>query len=289
LELRDAIGREVELRATPGRIVSLVPSLTETLFALGAGPHVVGVTDFCVHPADEVQRRRRVGGTKTPRLEAILELAPDLVLASKEENRRRDVEALERAGIPVYVTYPRTVHAAALDIELLGRILACPERADAIVGAVEQARARARERAPRPAPRVVALIWKQPYMTLNADTFGHDMLVQSGGSNPFASAERRYPRTDESGLGAAAPEVILLPTEPYAFGERDRQELLRLDCPAAASGRIHIVEGELLSWYGPRMARALEVFSELLRGRSPAPPLRLVPPGPPPSPGRRGR
>ena len=96
--------------------------------------------------------------------------------------------------------------------------------------------------------------------------FASDMLVQSGGTNPFVEQARRYPRIDEDQLAAARPEVILLPTEPYIFGETDRLELLSLDCPASRDGRVHIVEGELLSWYGPRMGRALRIFSELFAG-----------------------
>jgi ABC-type Fe3+-hydroxamate transport system substrate-binding protein len=114
--------------------------------------------------------------------------------------------------------------------------------------------------------RTVALIWRDPFMVVGADTFAHDLLSCCGAVNPFAGeGERRYPRVERAALEAAAPDVILLPTEPYAFGEQDRRELLELDCPAARAGRIHVVEGELLTWYGPRMARALETFAALLR------------------------
>ena len=101
-------------------------------------------------------------------------------------------------------------------------------------------------------------------MVVGADTFAHALLVESGGHNAFAEREGRYPRIDEADLTTVDPHVILLPTEPYAFDEPDRVELSRLECSAARAGRIHIVEGELLSWYGPRMARALRLFSELL-------------------------
>ena len=117
---------------------------------------------------------------------------------------------------------------------------------------------------------MVALIWKNPYMAVGGDTFAHDLLLESGGCNPLEADSRRYPRIDLARLEALSPELILLPTEPYAFGESDRQELLGLACPAASRGRIHVVEGELLSWYGPRMARALRLFSGLLLGASDA-------------------
>jgi len=108
----DALGREHEFAAPPRRIVSLVPSWTEALFALGAGDSVVGVTEYCVHPADRVARLARVGGTKNPDTRAIAALRPDLVLANREENRQRDVERLEAAGLRVFVTYARRVAEA---------------------------------------------------------------------------------------------------------------------------------------------------------------------------------
>jgi ABC-type Fe3+-hydroxamate transport system substrate-binding protein len=104
-------------------------------------------------------------------------------------------------------------------------------------------------------------------MVVGADPFAHDLLAACGADNPFAGRAGRYPRVDERELAAAGPDVVLLPTEPYAFTERDREALLALDCPAASSGRIHVVPGELLSWYGPRIPRALATFSALLRAR----------------------
>jgi ABC-type Fe3+-hydroxamate transport system substrate-binding protein len=245
-------------------MVSLVPSITETLFALGAGDRVVGVTDYCVHPSEKVATRTRVGGTKNPKLDRVLGLCPDLVIANREENRRRDVERFEGAGVRVWVTYARSIEEALREMQDLGAALHAEEAARRIVLEVEEGRAEARARARAPRARVVALVWKRPYMSVNRDTFAHDMLVHSGGENPFADRERRYPRITEKDIEEARPDAILLPTEPYAFEERDRQELLGVPCPATETGRVHIVEGELLSWYGPRMGRALRSFSKLL-------------------------
>ncbi len=267
VKLVDALGREHAFSRPPQRIVSLVPSITETLFALGGGGALVGATDFCVHPESELAGVARVGGTKNASVERIRELRPELVLANKEENRRRTVEQLEAAGIPVFVSYPRTVHSALEDLATLGRLLERPGEAAAMVERIEQAWARARRRASTPGPLVAALIWRGPYMAVGGDTFSHALLIESGGRNAFAGADSRYPRIETSELEAAAPEVNLLPTEPYAFCEADRAELLALDCPAARDGRVHIVEGELLSWYGPRMARALDLFSSLFEAR----------------------
>jgi ABC-type Fe3+-hydroxamate transport system substrate-binding protein len=267
MRIADALGREHAFAAPPRRIVSLVPSLTETLFALGVGDSLAGVTDFCVHPADEVAVLPHVGGTKNPNLAVIRSLAPDLVLANKEENRRRDVETLEAAGIPVFVTYARSVREAIAEIRVLGRICASEVRASSIAGEVEAALAAAAREPGAAATPTIALVWRDPFMVVGGDTFANDLLLCCGAHNPFAvSGTSRYPRVEREALEAAQPEVILLPTEPYAFGERDRSELLALDCPAAHNGRVHVVEGELLSWYGPRMPRALATFSKLLLG-----------------------
>ena len=264
MRVEDSRGKAIELERPPERILSLVPSITETLFVLGRGVRVVGVTEFCVHPARGVAGLPRVGGTKNPRVADILDLRPDLVIANREENRRRDVERLEAAGVPVLVTFARGIDEALREIELLGRVVDATEEAARIVRDVERARREIRGRIRSPGARVVALVWKGPYMTLSRDTFAHDLLVESGAENPFADHERRYPRVREEEIEEADPEVILLPTEPYAFSEKDRLDLLRLRCRAAGSGRVHIVEGELLSWYGPRMGRALRTFSALL-------------------------
>jgi len=264
MKLDDALGRQVEIAAPPRRIVSLVPSLTETLFALGCGERVVGATDYCVHPADALAGVPRVGGTKNPDVERICALAPDLVLANKEENRRRSVLDLEARGLPVLVTYARSVAAALEEIELLGRLGGREQAAAEIVASVGRARLLAYARVRRRRPKVVALVWKSPWMAVGGDTFADALLAECGGANPFAGAEGRYPRIGLDDLERAAPDVILLPTEPYAFGEAERLELLELDCPASRAGRVHVVEGELLSWYGPRMARALDLFSSIL-------------------------
>ena len=248
------------------RVVSLVPSLTEALFALGLGDHVVGVTDWCVHPEEAVACLPRVGGTKNPDLEAILALRPGLVIANHEENTRRDVERLRAAGVAVWVTYPRTVAEA---VALLRELAERGGRRDAlasVVAPLEAAVERARARASAPPTPFFCPIWKEPWMAVGADTYAHDLLVLCGGANVFAEREeRRYPLVREDEIVAAAPEVILLPDEPYAFGDDDVEELARLPIPAARAGRIHLIDGTLASWYGPRTGRAIEFFVPLLR------------------------
>lgn len=255
----------MRLERTPQRIVSLVPSLTESLFALGLGPRVVGVTDWCVHPASEVAGLPRVGGTKDPDLRRVVELAPELVLANREENTRRAVERLEAAGLRVWVTYPRSVRDAVALLRELAALGASGEAVREVVVPVERALADAVAARPVIPVPVFCPIWKQPWMAVGGDTYASDLIALCGGRNVFAEhAERRYPIVRETDIVAAAPEVILLPDEPYAFGPADVAELSRLELPAARAGRIHRVDGTLVTWYGPRIGRAIAALRALL-------------------------
>jgi ABC-type Fe3+-hydroxamate transport system substrate-binding protein len=250
----------------PRRIVSLVPSLTESLFALGLGERVVGVTEWCVHPKGGVARLPKLGGTKNPDLAAIRALAPDLVIANQEENRRRDVEKLEASGIRVWLTYPRTVAEGAALLAELAELGASAEARARVVAPVLAAVAEAERARPARGVPVFCPIWREPWMAVGGDTYAHDLLTLCGGRNVFAAhAERRYPRVTLEQVVEAAPEVVLLPDEPYAFGAADQAELRRLPLPAAKSGRIHLIDGTLVSWYGSRIARAIAVLRDLLR------------------------
>jgi ABC-type Fe3+-hydroxamate transport system substrate-binding protein len=259
--------RPAALERPPRRIVSLVPSLTEALFALGLGGRVVGVTDWCVHPAEGVAELPRLGGTKNPDLERIVRLAPDLVIANREENTRRVVRALEEAGLAVWVTYPRTVREGAQVLAALADLGADPEArrraVDPVLAALREAESRAKSRSRR--TRVFCPVWRDPWMAAGGDTYIHDLLELCGGENVFASTgDRRYPKVSLAQVEAAAPEVVLLPDEPYRFSEADAEEIGRLELPAARSGRVHLIDGTLVSWYGPRIESALRVLGPLL-------------------------
>jgi ABC-type Fe3+-hydroxamate transport system substrate-binding protein len=272
-EARARTPRRGRPSAPPQRIVSLVPSLTEALFALGLGERVVGLTEWCVHPADAVARIRKVGGTKNPDLAAIESLRPDLVIANQEENRKRDVETLERAGLHVWLTYPRSVREGAALLAEMAELGSSAEARERVVAPVLQAVAEAdaalaSSRALGVAPaRVFCPIWRDPWMAVGSPTYADDLIRLCGGANVFAHhAERRYPRVTLVEIEAAQPDVVLLPDEPYAFAARDASELARLPIPAAASGRIHLIDGTFVSWYGPRILRAIELLRRLLLG-----------------------
>jgi ABC-type Fe3+-hydroxamate transport system substrate-binding protein len=272
--------------ATPQRIVSLVPSLTETCFDVGLGDRVVGVTDWCVHPADEVARLPKVGGTKDADVDAIAALAPDLVIANHEENTRRVVEALEARGLRVWLTYPRTLADGARVLHELAALSPDRERARRVAFATERALGLLEEPStpagsarstgstghpsgaghePARRPRVFCPIWRDPWMAVGGDTYASDLIERCGGTNVFASTgDRRYPIVSLDDVVAAAPDVVLLPDEPYAFGEIDAAEIRALDVPAAAEGRVHLIDGTWVSWYGSRIAKAVGGLRPLL-------------------------
>jgi iron complex transport system substrate-binding protein len=275
----------------PTRIVSLVPSITESLFDLGFGDSVIGITDYCVHPADKVAALKKVGGTKNARVADILTLQPELVIASQEENTPAIVQALEAAGVPVWLTFPKTVDDTLADLRRLADIFQSGNAylaVDMLEKSIEFARAVA---ADGERPRVFCPIWRdeqdgQPwYMTCNAETYTSDLLSVFGGENIFATrlrrypleadlkneagespAERdtRYPRISLDEIRAAQPELILLPDEPFAFGENHLSELKSLlaETPAVQNGRIHLLDGSLITWPGTRLGKTLERLPE---------------------------
>jgi ABC-type Fe3+-hydroxamate transport system substrate-binding protein len=266
MEYRDELGFRLDLGGPPQRIVSLVPSLTETLFALGLDGQVVGVTKFCVEPAAAVASIEKVGGTKNPDLRKIIALQPDLVIANAEENRLQDVEAMRARSIPVFVTYPRTVSTALESILGLGRVTG--READATALAREIVRVVSVIETSlgiwnKLRLRVFCPIWKKPWMTFNQDTYAHDVLRLLGFLNVFADARERYPRTTlEEALDRGA-QIILLPDEPYAFADSDAAEL-KAALPAGMSRRVMLISGRDLHWYGSHMVKGLAALSERL-------------------------
>jgi ABC-type Fe3+-hydroxamate transport system substrate-binding protein len=261
----DDLGFRLELERCPERVVSLVPSWTETIFALGRGEAVVGVTRYCVEPA-ATAGVAKIGGTKNPDLRAIIALAPDLVIANAEENRREDIEQLRAAAVPVFTTYPRKISSAVEAIIKLGALLGCAPAADAMareivlaVSAIEtQVGVWAKLRF-----RVFCPIWKNPWMGFNADTYAHDVLRMLGYSNIFAAAGERYPRATLEEALELRPDFVMLPNEPYEFDAKDVEELKPL-LPPALSRRVVLIDGRDLHWYGAHMVTGLTKLAALL-------------------------
>jgi ABC-type Fe3+-hydroxamate transport system substrate-binding protein len=266
LQTVDELGFRLELERPPQRIVSLVPSWTETLFALGLGQAVAGVTRYCVEPAAATAAIAKIGGTKNPDLKTIVELAPDLVIANAEENRREDIEQLRAAGIAVFTTYPRKISAAVESIIKLGATLGCDDAARAMARAIVLAVSEIETQVGVWAKlrfRVFCPIWKNPWMAFNADTYAHDVLRMLGFNNIFAAAGERYPRTTIAEALAQRPDFVLLPNEPYEFGAKDVEELKPL-LPAALSRRMVLIDGRDLHWYGAHMVTGLKSLAALL-------------------------
>ncbi|HMM35145.1 MAG TPA: helical backbone metal receptor [Thermoanaerobaculia bacterium] len=244
------------------RIVSLCPSTTETLVALGLGRSLVGVTRYCVHPREALDGIPRVGGTKDPDHAAIAALEPDLVLCNAEENREADVAALA-ARHRVDVSHPTRVADVPPLLCRLGSLTGCEPVAEGWARRVEERIAAARPAA-RPV-RFVYLIWKGPWMAAAAGTYISDLLETFGGVNVFPRERGPWPRTDEAELAALAPELVVLPDEPFRFAEKERT-LFRELLPRA---RVELVSGDDLCWHGVRTLRGLEAAGALLRGSVP--------------------
>ena len=231
----------------------------------GAGDELLGRTEYCVHPADGVAAVEAVGGTKTPDVARILELAPDLVLLNEEENRREDAEALRAGGLACHVSMPRDTAETAAMVRSIAGALGRPEPGERIARDIEQRSARVRAAAAnRPPVRWAYLIWRKPWMTVNADTFAHALLGQAGGVNVFAANPTRYPEITTEELAAADPDLVLLCTEPFPFQEKHVEELV------AATGlpedRFRIADGEYLSWHGSRTPDGIDYAERLIRG-----------------------
>lgn len=248
------------------RIVSLCPSLTELVFDLGRGADLVGRTKFCVHPADGVGAVERVGGTKNPKIERIIELRPDLVLLNEEENRREDAEALRAAGVACHTCMPRTVEETAAMVRSIGAAIERKREAERIAAAIEAGADRVKSAAKDHAPvRYAYLIWRRPWMTVSDDTFIASILALPGGVNVFGTSPERYPEITAEELAAAAPDRVFLSSEPFPFKDVHADEL------AEASGlpreAFHFVDGELISWHGSRTVAGIDYAERVLRGR----------------------
>ena len=249
-ELHDDLGHPIELAAAARRVVSLVPSITESL-ATSAPGVLVGATDWCTHTAGlDVPRVR---GTKNPSLDAIVALEPDLVVANQEENRELDVRRLRERGIPVWVTVTETVPQA---LDSLARIFT-----EVLGGAEPDWLAEARDLWSRPVDpwgTAAVAIWRDPWMVVGRDTFTGDLLKRLGLRNVYADDAVRYPSTTVDDIENRKPDLVLLPDEPYVFTPDDGPE-------AFSNTKTVLLSGRLLTWYGPSLVPARTELERSLR------------------------
>jgi ABC-type Fe3+-hydroxamate transport system substrate-binding protein len=284
LRIQDDMKRALTFGVAPKRIVSLVPSDTYSVAVLGCGERLVGRTDYCELPNELVAKLPSVGGTKNPRVEAIVELSPDLVIANQEENTKGDLEALAARGVKVFVAFPKRAADGLAHLARLARILHVErepqvrellKRGYDVIREAEEARARI-------VPlRTFCPIWMDPLMTIHGETFISDMLDLAGAQNVFVDRQRRYPLAADLGKGKAlspektvgrdvryprvtldevverAPELVLLPDEPHPFSEEDAGVFRALAIPAASRDAVVRTGGKDLCWYGAQTIEGL--------------------------------
>jgi ABC-type Fe3+-hydroxamate transport system substrate-binding protein len=246
---RDDLGQAFTGVGPAKRVVSLVPSITETL-ATARPERLVGATDWCTHPGE--LSVARVRGTKNPDLNKILRLQPDLVIANKEENRELDVQRLRAAGVPVWVTVTETVPEALDSLErLFDQGLRWPRPP-------WLAEARELWLGPLPAlaARVAIAIWRDPWMVVGRSTFTGDLVRRLGWGNVFSEHPERYPRVELEEIDQAGADVVLLPDEPYRFTGTDGPESFERT-------PTQLVNGRLLTWYGPSLLDAHWTLGEI--------------------------
>lgn len=243
----------------PRRLVSLVPSTTESVVAWCGAAAVVGCTRYCTEPAGALVAAARIGGTKNPRLEAILALAPDLVLGNAEENRAEDLEWLA-ARVPVHVQTPTTVAGARDALAELATVLGVAAIAQPWLDRLDAELQVAPPAVPVP---VFYAIWRKPWMSVNQRTYIHDVLRLAGAANVTAAHAERYPSLDERELGELGAAAVLLPDEPWVFDAAQRDELARQRCFGRA--RLSLCDGKDFCWHGVRAAAGLSAARRLVR------------------------
>jgi iron complex transport system substrate-binding protein len=245
----------------PRRIVSLCPSITETLVAIGGLRLLVGATRYCTRPKGMLWGLPRIGGTKDPDVGRIVLLKPDLVFANEEENRLEDVEALRAAGVEVDVSLPKTVADVPASIRAWGARLGMQGEADALASRIEGEIA-SFARGPVPRPFSYAYwIWKDPWMTISDDTYVADLLRLAGGLNVFGRENERYPSTRPSEALERGAEVHFFPSEPFPFRVR-RHDTETAEIFGSASRRL-FVEGDDYCWHGARTLDGLAAMRKL--------------------------
>ena len=276
LKILDDRRRELLFGAAPRRVVSLVPSDSYSVAALGCAGALVGRTDYCELP-ESLRAVPSVGGTKNPKVDAICDLAPDLVLANQEENSRADLEALAQRGVRVLIAFPKRVADGLAHLARLARVFRVEGDSAArdLVRSGYHALRGAEEARARTTPLATFCpIWMDPLMTIHGSTFISDALDLAGAQNVFADRERRYPLAADLGqraplppertagrdtrypritldeVVARAPELVLLPDEPHPFSEADAAVFRGLPIPAAQRGAVVRLPGKDLSWYG---------------------------------------
>ena len=257
-QFTDQLGHIIQIEYPPKRIISIVPSQTELLFEMGLNEEIIGITKFCIHPAAQFKVKTKVGGTKKLNIELIRSLQPDLIIGNMEENTKEDIELLNKE-FPVWMSDIYTLEEAMTTITQIGALVDREPEAsylnflinagftDLQTLALEQGIDK----------RIAYLIWKDPYMAAGKNTFINDILVKNGLTNVIK--ESRYPEISLKELADLKPELIFLSSEPYPFKEKHIEELKA----AIPTAKIMLIDGEMFSWYGSRLVKAVQYLFQL--------------------------
>jgi iron complex transport system substrate-binding protein len=268
-QITDEIGRQVAIKPDPRRIVSLAPNLTETLFALGLGERVVGVTSYCDYPA-EARAKEKVGDTLRPNLERLIALKPDLVLITTSSQLESLTRQLGQLGTPIYVTNPRTVVGVVESIRKLGGVTGAGARAEEIAAAMERRVDEVRRQvAGRPEPRVLYVLQNSPLITAGRDTFISDLIRLAGGKSISGEEAADYPQFSRETVIARAPEVIIIPASHGT--ELVNEDAVRREfaaTPAVRENRVARVNPDVIDRPGPRIVEGLEAVARALHPRA---------------------
>jgi ABC-type Fe3+-hydroxamate transport system substrate-binding protein len=254
----DQLGHSVTINYPPKRIISLVPSQTELLFDLGLDKEIIGLTKFCIHPIEKFAERTKIGGTKKLNIEKIRSLEPDLIIGNREENQQEQIEALMEE-FPVWMSDIYTLDDAKETIAQIGELVdRQPEAAylnHLITSGFSDLKTLAVQNGLN--KTVAYLIWREPFMAAGKDTFIDDILMLNGLNNAIKT--KRYPELTLPELAALKPDLVFLSSEPYPFKQKHLEEIQQF-LPGAT---IMLVDGEMFSWYGSRLIKAVQYLFQL--------------------------
>lgn len=252
----DHINNTIELKDFPKRIISIVPSQSELLWDLGLRDELIGITKFCIHPAEMFTTIERVGGTKKLNINKIRALSPDIIIGNKEENEQSQINELKEE-FNVWMSDIYTLNDALRTIRSIGELVNKKEQANSISNDIE----RSFEKLGSANKSVLYLIWKKPYMAAGKATFIGDVLNRIGLKNSIEDKNARYPELSIEEIKKLNPELIFLSSEPYPFKEQHILELQQ-ELPQT---KILLVDGELFSWYGSRLLKSVDYFNQLMK------------------------
>ena len=261
--IKDQLNRTIEFNFPPKKIISLVPSQSELLWHLDLKNELAGITKFCIHPKEMFTSVKRIGGTKTIKIDEIKKINPDLIIANKEENQQEQIEELCKL-FPVYISDIYNVADALQMIEQVGLITDREEKSKQMVSSINEKYATFKSQESRnkiQENKVAYLIWKDPYMAAGSNTFITNMLHDCGFVNVFSNHSNRYPEINIEELKSQNPDYIFLSSEPYPFKEKHIEEL-QSHLPKT---KILLVDGEMFSWYGSRLLHAFDYFKDLIK------------------------